>query len=66
MCSLFQKETRLIPFALLITNIFRFLKTQLIKEVKADVSDVMFQKRLALLADTFCHLNEDTNITNAD
>ena len=29
-------------------KIFRFLETQLIKEVKADVSDVIFQKRLAL------------------
>ena len=38
-------------------KIFRFLETQLIKKVKGDVSDVMFQKRLALLVDTFCHLN---------
>ena len=47
-------------------KIFQFFETRLIKEVKVDVSDVMFQKRLALLADTFCHLNEDTNNTNAD
>ena len=38
-------------------KIFQFLKTHLNKEPKADVSNVMFQKRLALLADTFCHLN---------
>ena len=38
-------------------KIFRCFETQLIKEVKADVSDALFQKRLALLADTFCHLN---------
>jgi len=48
----------LIRLARLLPEVIEFLKIQHKQELKTDIVDVMFQKRLAFLADIFSHLNE--------
>jgi len=48
----------LILLACLSSQVIDFLKIQHKQELKTNISDVMFQNRLAFLADACSHLNE--------
>jgi len=54
----FSKGNMLIRLARLLPEVIEFLKIQHKQKLKNDIADVMFQNRLAFLADIFSHLNE--------
>ena len=53
-----SKGNMLIMLARLLPHVIEFLKIEHKQELKTGISDVMFQNRLAFLADIFSHLNE--------
>jgi len=53
-----SKGNMLIRHARLLPGVIEFLKIQHKQELKTDIAAVMFQNRLAFLADIFFHLNE--------
>jgi len=53
-----SKGNMLILLACLLPQVIEFLKIQHKQELKTNISDVIFQNRLAFLADTYSHLNE--------
>ena len=53
-----SKGNMLIRLARLLPEVIEFLKIQHKQELKTDIADIMFQNRLAFLADIFSHFNE--------
>ena len=53
-----SKGDMLIRLVRLLPEVIKFIEIQHKKELKAVISDLKFQNRLAFLADMFCHLNE--------
>ena len=53
-----SKGNRLIRLVRLFPEVSEFLDIQHKNKMKTDISDAIFQKRLAFLADMFTHLNE--------